>query len=189
MFVLRLALVAILFYGCAVSGRGGSAWFQKYEPIAGDEFRVHSSEITIYNHTGKNISESEWQAALINIGEAYNNLKNCLGFDDSFGQKLKSKINYIIIVPPEKISIPKTEDDVVAFIHVELRKAFIFQRGELQFKIFIRSDEVSEPTIRHELTHAYIALKNNLEGKESDHPHSNPIFCNCVSDFYCLYRK
>lgn len=187
MRILSLAFAAIFTSGCAVFAQTNNAdWLKKYEPTASDVFRNHSFGIKVYNHSGKEMSKAEWQSAFIAIDEAYRNLQECIGFDDAFSQKLKNRFSYIVIVPPEIIIIPNVSDKATAFINKQFRweisAALSFR---LYFEIFVRRDDVSEATFRHEFAHAYIFWKKHEKGGGPNHPHINPIFCSCVNRAFC----
>lgn len=181
-----LAFAAVLLSGCAILAGADSDWLKKYEPPGNSVVKIHPFGMPVYNNSGKEMSETEWRNVFTQVNEAYDNLRKCLDFDNAFEQTLKHRIKKLVILPPEIIIIPKITDNAVAVIRPEFYPnasgPVLF---EAFFKIFVRNDYAAEATIRHELAHAYIFLKNYEEGKELNHPHKNPIFCSCVDRAYC----
>ena len=153
---MRLVRFLILSFSCVLAGCVASLhYLQEYRPSPETPYRLHYLGVRIYNFSGQDLSESEWNLKFYSVGAAYRTLKECLGseLDERAFEKLYS---LSIIIVPDK------EEYGVATLK----------------SIFIPVDGFLVDVIRHELLHPYpFFSKRSILG---DPFHADPIFERCV---------
>lgn len=129
-------------------------YLQDYRPDESTSYRLHYLGMRIYNFSGQNLKEEEWDRKFFSIGAAYRILRECLGteLDEQAFVKLNSL--FIIIVPAkEKAGLATL-------------KSF-----------FVPLDRFTAEMIRHELLHPYLFFsRRSILG---DPFHADPLFTRC----------
>lgn len=122
--------------------------------------KIHSLGIQVYDMSGKEFTESDWEAQLYLIESAFITLKKCLDFHDVKVEKYMRSVR-VVILPPQKIEFLGKE--LSAYTDLE--------------NIFIRLDKFDMATLGHEWIHIYLwAANKRFFG---DPFHRDKLFSQC----------
>lgn len=141
-----------------------SCAFFRFNPRSDTEFRKHPLGMSIYNMSGMEISDAEWQRIFSEVAAAHQALKACLKMKGATYKELMTRS--IVIIPPEDIFY--IDDKTGGFVNL--------------ISIFIRKDNVFLFSIRHEWIHMYIFFENPLT--LGDPPHWSRKFARCEEKYH-----
>ena len=155
-FAKYVALIILLFTsGCAGIGHFLRTPDEKYPS------KIHSLGMWVYNMSGKEFTESDWETRLYIIEGAFVTLKNCIYLHDAKVEEQMRSIG-IIILPSQKIEFFGKEH--IAYTNLK--------------NIFMRSDRFDMANLRHEWIHIYLwAANKRFFG---DPFHRDKLFNECV---------
>lgn len=122
--------------------------------------RIHSLGMQVYNMSGEEFTESDWETRLYLIEGAFVTLKKCLNLHNAEVEEWM-RGRGIVILPPQKIEF--------------------FGGGQKAYtnlkNIFIRHDRFDMATLRHEWIHIYLwAANKRIFG---DPFHRDALFYRC----------
>lgn len=135
---MRVVLILLLFlFGCTNMGYFLRAPDEKYIP------KVHLLGMRVYNMSGKEFTENDWEVRFYLIENAFVTLKNCLDLNDAEVEEYMRRRG-VVILPPKKIKFLGKRLD--AYTNID--------------NIFIRHDLFDISTLWHEWIHIYLWAAN-----------------------------
>ena len=157
-FVSALLGVSLLsFGGCSILN------YYSYLPSGDTPFRVHPLGMKVYNMSGKDYTEKDWELAFFIIGSAYEAFKKCANVTDPVLDRELRSAN-IVIISPAPITI---YDDGDAFAFTDLGS------------IFIKSNYLDIDTLEAEWSHDYLFFTD--QALFGDPTHQSELFTKCRS--------
>lgn len=154
-----LAILVLIF--CVGFTAAGCRMMREYYlhlPDNSSEWRAHPLGMRVYNMSGEEMSEGEWDLRFYTIDTAYAMLKKCLGTKYFAADEAVRKAP-IVILPSRK---PGTTAFAPAY--TDLRSLFIVR------------DVFSANTLRAEWVHIYLWERHYFWG---DRWHRHPLFKTC----------
>lgn len=150
--IASLILSIIVLTGCT------SLYFLSYKPSEITSSRRHYLGMTVYNMTGEELKDQEWDLKFYAVTEGYLSLQNCIGTELDRGAYQKLKDISIVILPTKEYRGGKIAMALFPYIYVYF-------------------NHLNAMVVRHEFVHLYLYLS---KGKIFGDPlHSDLIFERC----------